>query len=121
MLQKIEVKDSLIVSKRADIRIFNKVIYLINSYLDCLDDVDSALQNIEDDDKIAPNEVVEKITALFKDVPIEGLSDWKQNIAEKEQSILKLEKKLEENGASVSVVESQLNGLKEDYDTLNYD
>ena len=44
---------------------------MINSYLDCLDEVDSALQNIEDDDKIAPNEVVEKITALFKDVPIE--------------------------------------------------
>ena len=34
---------------------------------------------------------------------------------------MNLEKKLEENGASVSVVESQLNGLKEDYDTLNED
>lgn len=120
-LQKIEEKESLIVSKRAEIRNCNKEIDLINSYLDCLDDVDSALQNIEDDDKITPNEVVEKITALFKDVPIEGLSDWKQNIAEKEQSILNLEKKLEENDASVSVVESQLKGLKEGYDTLSED
>lgn len=120
-LQKIEEKESLIVSKRAEIRNCNKEIDLINSYLDCLDNIDSTLQNIEDDDKITPNEVVEKIIALFKDVPIEGLSDWKQNIAEKEQSILNLEKKLEENGASISVVESQLNGLKNDYDNLNED
>lgn len=120
-LQKIEEKESLIVSKRAEIRKYNEDIDSINAALDHLDNVDGNLQTIEESDKIAPNEAVERIAALFKEASISGLSDWKQNIAEKEQSILSLEKKLEENDASVSVVESQLNGLKEDYDTLSED
>ena len=120
-LQKIEEKESLIVSKRAEIRKYNEDIDSINAALDHLDNVDGNLQTIEENDKIAPNEAVERIAALFKEASISGLSDWKQNIAEKEQSILSLEKKLEENDASVSVVESQLNGLKEDYDTLSED
>lgn len=120
-LQKIEEKESLIVSKRAEIRKYNEDIDSINAALDHLDNVDGNLQTIEENDKIAPNEAVERIAALFKEASIYGLSDWKQNIAEKEQSILSLEKKLEENDASVSVVESQLNGLKEDYDTLSED
>lgn len=120
-LQKIEEKESLIVSKRAEIRKYNEDIDSINDTLDHLDNVDGNLQTIEENDKIAPNEAVERIAALFKEASISGLSDWKQNIAEKEQSILSLEKKLEENDASVSVVESQLNGLKEDYDTLSED
>jgi exonuclease SbcC len=120
-LQKIEEKKSLIVSKRAEIRKYNEDIDSINAALDHLDNVDGNLQTIEENDKIAPNEAVERIVALFKEASISGLSDWKQNIAEKEQSILSLEKKLEENDASVSVVESQLNGLKEDYDTLSED
>lgn len=120
-LQKIEEKESLIVSKRAEIRKYNEDIDSINDALDHLDNVDGNLQTIEENDKIAPNEAVERIAALFKEASISGLSDWKQNIAEKEQSILSLEKKLEENDASVSVVESQLNGLKEDYDTLSED
>lgn len=120
-LQKIEEKESLIVSKRAEIRKYNEDIDSINDALDHLNNVDGNLQTIEENDKIAPNEAVERIAALFKEASISGLSDWKQNIAEKEQSILSLEKKLEENSASVSVVESQLNGLKEDYDTLSED
>lgn len=120
-LQKIEEKESLIVSKRAEIRKYNEDIDSINDTLDHLDNVDGNLQTIEENDKIAPNEAVERIAVLFKEASISGLSDWKQNIAEKEQSILSLEKKLEENDASVSVVESQLNGLKEDYDTLSED
>lgn len=120
-LQKIEEKESLIVSKRAEIRKYNEDIDSINAALDHLDNVDGNLQTIEENDKIAPNEAVERIAALFKEASISGLSDWKQNIAEKEQSILNLEKKLEENDASVSVVESQLNGLKKDYDTLSED
>ena len=120
-LQKIEEKESLIVSKRAEIRKYNEDIDSINAALDHLDNVDGNLQTIEENDKIAPNEAVERIAALFKEASISGLSDWKQNIAEKEQSILSLEKKLEENDASVLVVESQLNGLKEDYDTLSED
>lgn len=120
-LQKIEEKESLIVSKRAEIRKYNEDIDSINAALDHLDNVDGNLQTIEENDKIAPNEAVERIVALFKEASISGLSDWKQNIAEKEQSILSLEKKLEENDASVSVVESQLNGLKEDYDILSED
>lgn len=120
-LQKIEEKESLVVSKRAEIRKHNEEIDSINAALGRLDNVDGKLQTIEEDDKIAPNEAVERIAALFKDASITGLSDWKQNIAEKEQSILSLEKKLEENSASVSAVESQLNGLKEDYDTLSED
>ena len=120
-LQKIEEKESLIVSKRAEIRKCNEEIDSINAALDRLDNVDGNLQTIEEDDKITPNEAVERIAALFKEASIAGLSDWKQNIIEKEQSILSLEKKLEENGASISVVESQLNGLKNDYDNLNED
>ena len=120
-LQKIEEKESLIVSKRAEIRKCKEEIDSTNAALDRLDNVDGNLQTIEEDDKITPNEAVERIAALFKEASIAGLSDWKQNIIEKEQSILSLEKKLEENGASVSVVESQLNGLKNDYDNLNED
>ena len=107
--------------KRAEIRKCNEEIDSINAALDRLDNVDGNLQTIEEDDKITPNEAVERIAALFKEASIAGLSDWKQNIIEKEQSILSLEKKLEENGASISVVESQLNGLKNDYDNLNED
>lgn len=92
-LQKIEEKESLIVSKRAEIRKCNEEIDSINAALDRLDNVDGNLQTIEEDDKITPNEAVERIAALFKEASIAGLSDWKQNIIEKEQSILSLRKR----------------------------
>ena len=71
-LQKIEEKESLIVSKRAEIRKCNEEIDSTNAALDRLDNVDGNLQTIEEDDKITPNEAVERIAALFKEVPSLG-------------------------------------------------
>ena len=89
--------------------------------MDRLDNVDGNLQTIEEDDKIAPNEAVERIAALFKEASIAGLSDWKQNIIEKEQSIFESRKEAGRKWCVYFVVESQLNGLKNDYDNLNED